>query len=114
MTNKNDTYDKVYFGNLLVYYGTFLTEKQRDYMRLYYQEDYSLQEIAEIYHVSRSAIHAQLQHAQKKLLTFEKELQIHVLVHDILPALEDGINQKDWVIVTESANKLKTITKERE
>jgi len=103
--------DKIYLGNLLAYYESFLTEKQREYMRLYYQEDYSLQEIADIYHVSRAGIHTQIKHAQNKLLSFETQLHTHVVAQDILPSLEEALNERDWLQVEANISKLKEIIK---
>ncbi len=40
---------------LFEFYSTLLTEKQMNYMELYYADDFSLGEIAEEYEVSRQA-----------------------------------------------------------
>lgn len=37
-------------------YSDLLTEKQQTYLEYYYQEDYSLSEIAQILDVSRNAV----------------------------------------------------------
>jgi hypothetical protein len=107
-------YDKIYFGNLLAYYDSFLTAKQREYVRLYYQEDYSLQEIAAIYRVSRSAIHTQIQHAQEKMLSLERHCHTRAIGEEILPLLEDGLRAKDWEAIATNIGKLKEIIRETE
>lgn len=99
--------DKIYIGNLLSCYEYFLTDKQLAYMQLYYEEDYSLQEIAEIYHVTRVAIHNQITNAQKKLLDFEKHLQLHYLHAEIIPLLENGYEQKSWDEIACAITKIK-------
>ena len=38
---------------LFEFYATLLTEKQMNYVELYYADDYSLAEIAEEYNISR-------------------------------------------------------------
>ena len=42
---------------LFEFYSTLLTEKQMNYMELYYADDFSLGEIAEEYEVSRQAVY---------------------------------------------------------
>jgi len=44
-------------GYLLTWYGGLLTERQREAMRLAYDEDWSLSEIAEACQISRQAVH---------------------------------------------------------
>jgi len=107
-------HDKVYFGNLLAYYDSFLTEKQREYVRLYYQEDYSLQEIAAIYHVSRPAVYTQIKHAQEKMLSLESQCHTRTIGEEILPLLEDGLDAKDWEVMATNIQKLKEIIRETE
>lgn len=110
---KRRKYDKIYFGNLLAYYGSFLTQKQQSYLRLYYQEDYSLQEIAENYEVTRVAIHQQIQNAQKKMLAFERALHVVEIEQDILPSLERGASERDWAAIDAALEAFQKLSKER-
>ena len=48
------------YNHLFDYYGCLLTEKQQEYFTSYYFDDMSLAEIADIYNVSRNAVHDQL------------------------------------------------------
>ena len=50
-----------------------LSEKQRDVILLHYFQGISDQEIAELYHVSRSAIYRRRSNGLKKLKAFLKE-----------------------------------------
>ena len=62
--------------NLLIdCYGDLLTNKQQLYLQYYYQEDYSLSEIAEIMHVSRNAVYDNLKKAVRSLEKYEEKLQ---------------------------------------
>ena len=59
---------------LLDYYGDLLTQKQRLYCDLYYNQDYSLAEIAEETGISRQGVHDSLAHAAAALDEFERIL----------------------------------------
>ena len=59
---------------LLDYYGELLTRKQRLYCDLYYNQDYSLTEIAEETGISRQGVHDALLHAEAALREFERIL----------------------------------------
>ena len=55
-------------------YGKLLTEKKRQVMSLYYEENLSLSEIAEEQGISRAAVHDALKSAEKNLITYEEKL----------------------------------------
>lgn len=61
---------------LLDAYGDMLTEKQRTFIRHYYEEDLSFGEIAREYNVSRQAIFDSVKHGEDALETFEKALNL--------------------------------------
>ena len=59
--------------NLLVeFYGSLLTDKQLEYMELYYGDDYSLGEIAEEFDVSRQAVYDNIRRSAKLLENYEE------------------------------------------
>ena len=66
--------DSLRQGLLLDYYGELLTQKQRLYCDLYYNQDYSLAEIAEQTGISRQGVHDSLLHAEAALDEFERIL----------------------------------------
>ncbi|TCP52492.1 hypothetical protein EV586_11092 [Tumebacillus sp. BK434] len=63
--------------NLLYdFYGVMLTEKQRQFVELYYLDDLSLAEIAEQFEISRQAVHDNLKRASAQLLDYEDKLRL--------------------------------------
>ena len=58
------------------FYGALLTEKQRQVMALYHEENLSLSEIAQEYGVSRQAIHDTLKKAEVTLEDYEAKLKL--------------------------------------
>ena len=55
-------------------YGGLLTEKKRQVMELYHEENLSLSEIAEEKEISRAAVYDALKSAEKKLNEYESKL----------------------------------------
>lgn len=66
---------------LFDFYGQLLTERQRKSIALYYENDLSLKEIAEIFGVSRQAVYDSIKRAEKLLHDYEEKLG---LVHRFL------------------------------
>lgn len=79
---------KEYLNQLFDFYESLLTEKQRLYFEYYYIEDYSLQEISELYKVSRNAIFDHLKKVEQHLLDFEKKLKLLTLKNQRLALIE--------------------------
>lgn len=61
---------------LLDYYGELLSEKQRNFLELYYNEDFSLGEIAEHENITRQGVHDLIRHGEKKLYEYENTLHL--------------------------------------
>jgi len=67
--------EKVAWMNLLFdFYGQLLTDRQKDFMELYYGQDLSLGEIAEEFAVTRQAVHDTLKRAAQLLSQYEEKL----------------------------------------
>ncbi|MDA8443220.1 MAG: YlxM family DNA-binding protein [Peptococcaceae bacterium] len=58
------------------FYSSLLTDKQRDSLDLYYQQDFSLAEIAEECGISRQAVHDLLKRSEHILLDYEARLKL--------------------------------------
>lgn len=63
-------------NELFSVYLKLLTDKQVQYFKMYYYLDYSLQEIADNYGVSRNAIHDQLKKTEEHLYNYEEKLEL--------------------------------------
>ncbi len=61
---------------MLDFYEELLTEKQSDVMRKYYDEDYSLAELANELGISKQAVQFSLKQAERKLEGFEEKLKL--------------------------------------
>lgn len=64
----------VRIGILMDLYGGLLTERQRRYVQMHFNEDLSFGEIARTHNVSRQAIHDAVKHAEKALESYESKL----------------------------------------
>ena len=61
-------------GRLLDFYGQMLTDKQKDAVDFYYNQDFSLAEIAEEMSISRQGVRDLIKRGEKQLLDFEESL----------------------------------------
>ena len=73
---------------LFEFYAALLTDKQRDIMEWYYNDDLSLAEIAEVNKTSRQAIHDLIKRCYKQLLSYESKLNL----------LQKSINREHEII----------------
>ncbi|MFC4557088.1 putative DNA-binding protein [Virgibacillus kekensis] len=62
---------------LFDFYQTLLTPKQRNYMEMYYLEDYSLGEISELLEVSRQAVYDNIRRTETMLENYEEKLRLY-------------------------------------
>ena len=61
---------------LFDFYGDMLTEKQRDMIELYYNDDLSLSEIAENEGITRQGVRDSIKRAENQLLEMEEKLSL--------------------------------------
>ena len=85
--------DKViYLSSLYEVYKELCTQKQRAYFELYYHENLSYSEIAEVHGVSRNAVHSQLKILEERLAELEDSLHIIEKKNKVLNLLKDKIS----------------------
>ena len=72
---------------LLDYYGQMLTEKQREVAQLYYNEDLSLAEIAEVKGITRQGVRDAIKRAEQQLLEMEERLGLARRFQDMQSSL---------------------------
>ena len=109
MKNNMDILEKKNkYNHLYDYYGCLLTEKQQEYFTSYYFDDMSLAEIADIYNISRNAVHDQLKKIYNLLDYYEENLQLSLKeqkYNEILNLYENNKNKE----VQELINKLRSM-----
>jgi len=90
--------DKLYISLYNDYYSGILTEYQSDLISMYYDEDLSLQEIAERLSISPQGVRDALKRAEKTLE--ETEQKLHLVeksekVKSLLISLKDKVEYED-------------------
>ncbi|MFU8792431.1 MAG: YlxM family DNA-binding protein [Acholeplasmataceae bacterium] len=90
---------KEQLNQLFDLYQSLLTDKQRLYFDLYYQQDYSLHEIAELYDVSRNAVFDHLKKVEDHLLNYEEKLGLYALKTKRQALLDTYQKTKDEAIL---------------
>ncbi|MFW5914003.1 MAG: YlxM family DNA-binding protein [Bacillota bacterium] len=105
-----DTLEKhLRVNQLFAYYKPLLTDHQREMIHYYYEENYSLHEIAEILGVSRNAVHDQLKRTVDKLEDYEQKLGLlkHAETRSaIIEQLEASIDDEGQLALLEQLKKV--------
>jgi len=68
--------NELFLCSLFDYYGELLTDKQQQYFKDYYFDNFTLSELSENYCISRNAIHKTLKEAEEKLKFYEDKLKL--------------------------------------
>ncbi|MGX7351690.1 putative DNA-binding protein [Enterococcus canis] len=82
---------------LFEFYSTLLTEKQMNYMELYYADDFSLGEIAEEFSVSRQAVYDNIKRTERLLEDYERKLHLYsdyIVRGELLDTLRQQLTEK--------------------
>jgi len=72
----NDLDKNVEICLLLDFYGKLLTDRQREIMSLYYEDNLSLTEVAEELNISKQGVSDSLKRSEKVLYETEEKLQL--------------------------------------
>lgn len=96
--------DRIKISILMDYYRELLTEKQKNVMELYYNQDLSLSEIGELTNTSRQAIHDTIKRCNRLLTDYEDKLKFVEKIYKIkenrtllikkINSLEEDIEKK--------------------
>ena len=81
--------EKVRISILLELYGKLLTEKQYEFMDLYYNQDLSLSEIGDNNDITRQAVRTILLKSKKKLEEYEEQLKFMQKEEKIKKCIEE-------------------------
>ena len=102
--------EKVKISILLELYGNLLTEKQKEFMNYYYNEDLSLSEIAENNEITRQAVRTILLKSKRKLEEYEEKLKFMQKENSIKKELEKientNLNENQKNIIKKIKNQL--------
>ncbi len=99
------------------FYGQLLTAKQRELLKLYHEDNYSLSEIAEEYGISRQGVHDAVKKAEKSLHEYESKLGLiskFIVTEEAISAIDTEIdrlmleNRQD-IQLTDRLKHIKTI-----
>ncbi|HGZ7759248.1 TPA: putative DNA-binding protein [Staphylococcus aureus] len=75
--DQNDLVKTLRMNYLFDFYQSLLTNKQRNYLELFYLEDYSLSEIADTFNVSRQAVYDNIRRTGDLVEDYEKKLELY-------------------------------------
>ncbi|MBR1763285.1 MAG: YlxM family DNA-binding protein [Eubacterium sp.] len=76
-------------SNLLDFYGEMLTEKQRNFLDYYYNEDLSLSEIAQNEGITRQGVRDAIKRAEAQMFEMEKKLSLCERFNNLRKGLEE-------------------------
>ncbi|HDC9703067.1 TPA: putative DNA-binding protein [Staphylococcus aureus] len=74
---QNDLVKTLRMNYLFDFYQSLLTNKQRNYLELFYLEDYSLSEVADTFNVSRQAVYDNIRRTGDLVEDYEKKLELY-------------------------------------
>ena len=83
--------DKVlYYNELFSCYGELLTKKEQELFSIYYEENLSMGEIAELKKVSRSGVGARIKRIEKKLEYYESIIHKYKIKQELKTFIKEN------------------------
>lgn len=112
---RNERLEKsVEIGTLCAFYGGLLTRRQLEALRLHYEEDYTLGEIAEQLGVTRQNVHELITRSVQKLHRYEDALGLAARAEDTARALRKAQALLAQGSLNEANRILETIIRQQE
>ena len=94
--SQNDLVKTLRMNYLFDFYQSLLTDKQRNYLELFYLQDYALSEIADTFNVSRQAVYDNIRRTgdlvedyETKLKLYEKFEQRQMIYNEMKQSIHD-------------------------
>ena len=78
-------------------YGEMLTEKQRDFLNYYYNDDLSLSEIAENEGITRQGVRDAIKRAESQMLEMEERLGMAARFNEMTEGLKEIIEYSNKI-----------------
>ena len=100
---------KVEVSILCQIYGKLLTEKQFEFINDYYNNDFSLSEIAENNNITRQAVRDVIKKGENKLFEFEEKLLIMKKMQRQEKQIQEIIEELNKISETSSDKKIEKI-----
>ncbi|MFQ3906306.1 putative DNA-binding protein [Staphylococcus sp. Mo2-7] len=75
--SQNDLIKTIRMNYLFDFYQSLLTNKQRNYLELFYLQDYSLSEIVDTFDVSRQAVYDNIRRTGDLVEDYEEKLGLY-------------------------------------
>lgn len=101
-----------YVNYLFDFYQALLTPKQRNYLEMYYLEDYSLGEISNLSQVSRQAVYDNIRRTEDMLVSYEKKLHLYDKFRQrmkLIDKLEEAVATVENDTIRETIDRLKRL-----
>ena len=92
----------LYYNELYLIYKDLINDKNSEIFNLYYGENLSMQEIADIKEISKSRVGMIIKNVEKKLDNYEKKLKIY----DKNNKLNELLNINDIKLLKEKLEKI--------